>query len=663
MDHLPRDLDMRLPSRFPDSAATDPRSGDGPPAPMRPRSVSQLGATALLGVAGLLAATGCSHAGAERADAQRRPDTGAATTKAADMAATAARPADTTAQPGAVSPGEWTLPGRDWANTRYSPLNQITAENAKNLRVAWTFSTGVNRGHEGTPLVVNQTMYVITPHPNNVFAIDLKNPTGPLKWTYQPPTDPAARGEACCDVVNRGASYSDGKIVFNRLDNVTVALDAETGKVAWQTKLGDINTGQTMTMAPFIVNGRVFVGNSGGELGVRGWITALDLATGKILWRGYNSGPDKDVLIGPRFKPFYDWLRGADLGVKSWTPGQWQRGGGGVWGWISYDPELDQIYYGAGNPGVWNPDLRPGDNLWSTASFARDPKTGEAIWAYPTTPHDEWDYDDINEHIPVDLVIDGKPRKVLVQFGRTGFVYTYDRATGQLLSAPTFEKVNWASGIDMKTGRPQVAADKHTHQGENVTNICPAATGAKDQQPAAFSLRTHLFYSPGTNLCMDYKATETGYIAGTPYVGAEVIMYAGPGGNRGEFFAWDPVAAKKVWAIPERFPVWTGALVTGGDVAFYGTLDGWAKAVNARTGEVLWRFKTGSGMIGNFMSYLGPDGKQYIAVYAGVGGWAGAVALGLSPSDPTGALGFVNAMKDLPKYTAPGGALYVFALP
>jgi PQQ-dependent dehydrogenase (methanol/ethanol family) len=577
-------------------------------------------------------------------------------------------PADSTraralAQPGAPNPGEWTLPGRDYAGTRYSPLDQITTQNANKLQVAWTFSTGLSRGHEGQPLVVNNTMYVVTPYPNIVYAIDLRNPQGPLKWKYRPPTDPASQGEACCDVVNRGASYGDGKIVFNRLDNVTVALDAETGKVVWQTRLGDINRGETMTMAPFIVNGRVFVGNSGGEMGIRGWITALDLKNGKIVWRAYNAGPDKDVMIGPRFRPPYDWLKGKDLGVSSWPPDQWKRGGAGVWGWISYDPELDLIFYGASNPGVWNPDMRPGNNLWGTATFARDPRTGEAIWAYQTVPHDEWDYDDINEHIPVDLTIDGKPRKVLVQFGRTGFVYSYDRATGKLLSAPPFVHVNFARGVDLATGRLMLAPEKETHQDVNVTDICPAATGGKDQEPAAFSFRTGWFYSPATNLCMDYKGTQTAYISGTPYVGADVIMYAGPGGNRGEFFAWDPVAGKKMWSLPERFPVWTGALATGGDVVYYGTMDGWVKAVNARTGEVLWKFKTGSGSVGNFMTYLGPDGKQYVAVYTGVGGWSGAVAFGLSPSDPTGALGFVNAMKDLPEYTAPGGTLYVFALP
>ena len=566
-------------------------------------------------------------------------------------------------QPGAPQPGEWTLPGRDYAGTRYSPLDQITVANARNLRLAWSFSTGFARGFEGQPLVVAGMMYVVTPYPNKVFAIDLSHPGGPLRWSSTPPTDPASQGEACCDVVNRGASYGDGKIVFNRLDNVTVALDARTGKVAWQTTLGDIDKGETMTMAPLIVGNRVFVGNSGGEMGVRGWITALDLGSGKVLWQATHTGPDQDVKIGPRFKPAYDWLKGKDRGVSSWPGEQWKIGGGTVWGWVTYDPELDLLFYGNGNPGVWNPDLRPGDNLWTTAIFARDPATGEAVWAYPTTPHDSWDYDAINENIPLDLTIGGRPRKVLLQMGRTGYVYLLDRQTGQVISATPFEHVNWSTGVDLKTGRPQVAKDKETHEGVNTTGICPAATGAKDQQPAAFSFRTKLIYSPATNLCMDYKGTSVGYIAGTPYVGAEVMMYPGPRGNRGEFIAWDPVAARKVWAIPERFPVWTGALVTGGDVAFYGTMEGWFKAVDARNGKVLWQLKTGSGTLGNPITYLGPDGRQYVAVYSGVGGWSGAVALGLDTTDPTGALGFVNGMKDLPSYSQPGGTVYVFALP
>ena len=318
-----------------------------------------------------------------------------------------------------------------------------------------------------------------------------------------------------------------------------------------------------------------------------------------------------------------------------------------MWGWMTYDPQLDLLYYGSGNPGVWNPDLRPGDNLWTTAIFARDPTTGEAVWAYPTSTHDSWDYDAINENIPLDLTIGGKPRKAILQMGRTGYVYLLDRETGAVISATPFEHVNWSTGVDLATGRAQVVKEKETHEGVNTTGICPAATGAKDQQPAAFSFRTKLIYSPATNLCMDYKGTSTGYIAGTPYVGAEVMMYPGPGGNRGEFIAWDPVAARKVWAIPERFPVWTGGLVTAGDVVFYGTMEGWFKAVDARSGKVLWQIKTGSGALGNPIAFLGPDGKQYVAVYSGVGGWSGAVALGLDTTDPSSVDAVADALTDL----------------
>ena len=308
--------------------------------------------------------------------------------------------------------------------------------------------------------------------------------------------------------------------------------------------------------------------------------------------------------------------------------------------------------------------MRPGENLWAATLFARDPATGQAKWAYQVTPHDEWDYDAVNESIPVDISINGQQRKVLVHFDRNGFAYTVDRATGQVLVAKPYAPINWATGVDSVTGRPARVAAKETHQGINTQDICPSSTGARDQQPAAFSPRTQWFYTPTTNLCMDYQGLLANYIAGTPYLGADVRMYAGPGGmdKRGEFIAWDPAAGKKVWGITERFPVWSGALVTAGDVVFYGTVDGWFKAADAHTGKVLWRFKTGSGIIGNAMTFMGPDQKQYVAVYAGIGGWLGAVALGLSTNDPTAALGAVGAAPDLPQYTAPGGTVYVFGL-
>ena len=565
----------------------------------------------------------------------------------------------------ADSGGEWTLPARDEQGTRYSPLARITTENAANLHVAWTMSTGVLHGHEGQPLVVNNTMYVVTPWPNNVYAIDLANPTGPLKWAYKPLTSTAAQGEACCDVVNRGASYADGKIVINRLDDHTVALDANTGKVLWDTKLDTIANGATMTMAPLIVHDKVIVGNSGAELGVRGWVSALDLGSGKVVWKAYSTGPDSEALIGPEFKPFYKQYSGRDLGVKTWPGDQWKLGGGTVWGWVTYDPETNLIFTGTANPGVWNPDMRPGENLWTAAIIARDPDTGHARWAYQMTPHDSWDYDGVNESIVADLPIDGQTRKVIVHFDRNGFAYTLDRTNGQLLVAQSYKFVNWAKGVNLSTGLPEKVTDKQTHQGVNTQYICPSSTGARDQQPAAYSPKTRLFYTPSTNLCMDYRGMEASYIAGTPYLGADVRMYAGPGGMeaRGEFVAWDAAKGSKVWGITERFPVWSGALVTAGDVVFYGTMEGWFKAVDARNGRVLWKFKTGSGIVGNPMTFLGPDGKQYVAVYSGIGGWLGATVSGnLSVDDPTAALGATGAVPDLPQYTAAGGMLYVFSL-
>lgn len=469
---------------------------------------------------------------------------------------------------------------------------------------------------------------------------------------------------ACCDLVNRGAAYAHGKIFYNTLDNHTVAVDANTGQEVWKTKLGDINRGESMTMAPLVVKDKVLVGNSGGEFGVRGWLTALDSDSGKIAWRAYSTGPDADVLIGLNFKPFYDHDRGQDLGVTTWPPEAWKIGGGTVWGWLSYDPELNLLYYGTANPGPWNPEQRPGDNKWTCGLFARNPDNGEARWFYQWTPHDTHDYDGVNENILVDLPLNGQTRKALVRPERNGYVYVLDRASGEVLSATPYVHVTSSQGVDLQTGRLIIAQEKVPQVGKVVRDICPAAPGAKDWQPAAFSPRTGLFYIPHNNLCMDFEGVEANYIAGTPFVGANVKMYAGPGGHRGEFTAWDPVAGKKVWSIRERLPAWSGALVTAGDVVFYGTMDGWFKAVHARTGELLWRFKVESGIIGQPITYRGPDGQQYVAILSGVGGWSGAIVAGdLDPRDGTAALGFVNAMADLPQHTTKGGTLYVFALP
>jgi PQQ-dependent dehydrogenase (methanol/ethanol family) len=563
-----------------------------------------------------------------------------------------------------VAGAQWTLPAGDYGHLRYSSLAQIDTSNVSKLVVSTSFSTGIPHGHEGNPLVVNDTLYVVTPFPNNLIAIDLKVPGGALKWVYQPNPDSRAVGIACCDVVSRGASYADGKIIYNLLDAHTVAVDSETGQEVWRTRVGNIDIGETTTMAPLVVKDKVIVGNSGGELGVRGWVLALDLATGKELWRAYHSGPDADVRIGPDFHPFYAQDRKPDLGVTTWPADQWKLGGGTTWGWISYDPTLDLIYYGTGNPGVWNPDLRPGDNRWSCSIFARDPDDGQARWALQITPHDAWDYDEIMENVLVDMELGGRMRKLLIHPGRNGFVYVLDRETGEMLSAQAFEPVNWARGYDLASARPIEDPEKRTREGVVTRNICPSSTGAKEMNPAAFSPRTGLLYIAAHNTCMDYQGLEASYIAGTPYLGASVKMYPGPGGYQGELIAWDPVQAKKVWSLRDAsLPLYSGVLTTAGDLVFYGSLDGWFRAVDARSGAELWKFKTGSGIVGNPMTYLGPDGKQYVAVYSGVGGWMGAVAFpSISLDDPYAALGVVGAMKPIKKATLPGDMLYVFGL-
>ena len=560
--------------------------------------------------------------------------------------------------------GDWPMAAHDFASTRFSPLKEVTTSNVARLQLAFSFSTGIDKGHEAAPIVVGDTMYVVTPYPNLVLAFDLSKPGANLKWKFDPHPQASAQGVACCDVVNRGAAYADKRLFFNTLDNNTIALDADTGRELWRTPMGEIHYGQTLTMAPLVVKGKVLVGNSGGEMGVRGWLSALDAATGKQLWRAYHTGPDADVLIGPRFKPFYEQDRGTDLGVKSWPAEAWKIGGGNAWGWISYDPDLDLLFYGTGNPGPWNPDQRPGANKWTAGIFARKPDSGEAVWFYQWSPHDLHDYDGVNENVLLDLKLQGATRKVLLHADRNGYMYMVDRESGQVLSADPFVHITTSLGVDLESGALRYDPSKAPKTTKATRDICPASPGGKDWQPMAWSPRTRLLYIPHQNLCQDSIVSETSYIAGTPYVGADVKMKPGPGGNRGEFSAWDPVARKKAWSVREDFPVWSGALATAGDVVFYGTMDGWFKAVDARSGALLWKYKTASGIIGQPVSYRAPDGHQYIAVLAGVGGWAGAIVSGnLDKRDGSAALGMVNVMGDLPDVTKKGGMLYVFRLP
>ena len=559
---------------------------------------------------------------------------------------------------------QWTRATKDYANTRYSTLDQINTSNVANLKVSWTFDTGVRRGQEAAPIVANNTMYVVAPWPNKLFALDLTKPGAPLKWSYDPNPSPAAKGEACCDWVNRGAVYADGRVLYNTLDGYTIALDANSGNLLWRTRMADLSKGETITMAPMVVRDKVFVGESGGEFGVRGWLAALNTKDGKVVWKAYHTGPDAEVLIGDRFKPYYAGDRGKDLGVSSWPPDAWRVGGGTMWGFLAYDPSTNLIIYGTANPGPWNPEVRPGLNKWTSGVFARDADTGQAVWFYQMSPHDLYDWDGINEDILLDLPIQGANRNVLIRPDRNGYMYVIDRTNGQVLSATPYVYINTTTGVDLQTGELKHVPEKLPKTGQEIRNICPIAPGAKDWQPSSFSPRTGLVYVPHENMCMDEEALAVNYIAGTPYVGADVRYYAGPGGNEGELMAWDPIAAKKVWTVPDKYPLWSGTVATAGDLVFYGTMDGWFRAADAHTGKTLWQFKTGSGIIGQPISYLGPDGKQYIAILSGVGGWPGAIVSGnLDTRDDTAANGWGSALHDLKSVTTAGGTLYVFSLP
>ena len=574
-------------------------------------------------------------------------------------------------------PNNWAMQAGNYANTRYSALNQITAANVKDLKVAWTFSTGVLRGHEGSPLVIGNMMYVHTPFPNIVYALDLDQ-DAKIIWKYEPKQDPSVIPVMCCDTVNRGLAYADGIIILNQADTNVVALDAKSGKEMWKSLNGDPKKGETHTGTTLIVKDKVLVGMSGAEFGVRCHVTAYDLKSGKKVWRAYSMGPDSDILVDPQKTMSLGKPVGADSSLKTWTGDQWKIGGGSTWGWYSYDADLNLFYYGSGNPSTWNPAQRAGpdgkqiDQKWSMTIFARNPDTGMAAWAYQMTPFDEWDYDGINEMILAELDFGGTKRKTLTHFDRNGLGYTLDRGTGELLVAEKFDPaVNWTTGVVMdkaspQYGRPQVVPKMSTFQnGQDVNSkgICPAALGSKDQQPAAFSPQTSLFYVPTNHVCMDYEPFKVSYTAGQPYVGATLSMYPAPNshGGMGNFIAWDGAKGKIVWSKAEPFSVWSGALATAGGVVFYGTLEGYLKAVDAKDGKELYKFKTPSGIIGNVMTYSN-KGKQYVGILSGVGGWAG-IGLAAGLTNPNDGLGAVGGYAGLKNYTNLGGVLTVFSLP
>jgi len=571
----------------------------------------------------------------------------------------------------------WCMQQGNYDATRYSKLDQVNTKNVNTLKVAWTFSTGVLRGHEGSPLVVGSTMWLHTPFPNIVYALNLDD-ENKIIWKYEPKQDPSVIPVMCCDTVNRGLQYADGKLFLHQADTTLVALDAKTGKEVWKAVNGDPKRGETGTGAAIVVGDVVMIGVSGAEFGVRCFWTGYDINSGKMLYRGYSMGPDSDILFDPEKTMSLGKPVGADSSLKTWTGDQWKLGGGSIWGWYAWDPKLNLVYYGTGNPSTWNPAQRAGpdgkqiDQKWSMSIIARNPQTGVAAWAYQMTPFDEWDFDGVNEMILVDnMEVKGNKHNVLVHFDRNGLGYTVDRKNGLPLIAEKYDPaVNWTTGVDLdpksaKYGRPAVVASKSTFlngQDVNTVDVCPAALGTKDQQPAAYSPLTKLFYVPTNHVCMDYEPFKVEYTAGQPYVGATLSMYPPKGeSHMGNFIAWDASKGKIVWSNKEQFSVWSGVLTTAGGIACVGTLEGYFKCVDQKDGKELYKNRTPSGIIGNAFTY-GHKGKQYIGIFSGVGGWAG-IGLAAGLTNPTDGLGAVGGYAGLNSYTALGGSLTIWTLP
>lgn len=573
----------------------------------------------------------------------------------------------------ANDPANWVMTGRDYNAQNYSEMTDINKENVKQLRPAWSFSTGVLHGHEGTPLVVGDKMFVHTPFPNTTFALDLNDP-GTILWQNKPKQNPTARTVACCDVVNRGLAYwpGDGDVqplIFRtQLDGHIVAMDAETGETRWSMENSDIKVGSTLTIAPYVIKDMVLVGSSGAELGVRGYVTAYDVKTGEQRWRAFATGPDEELKLAEDFNAPNPHYGQFNLGTETWEGEAWKIGGGTNWGWYAYDPEEDLFYYGSGNPAPWNETMRPGDNKWTMAIWGREASTGEAKFAYQKTPHDEWDYAGVNVMMLSEQEDkEGQTRKLLTHPDRNGIVYTLDRTNGDLISADKMDDtVNWVKEVQLDTGLPVRDPEFGTRMDHNARDICPSAMGYHNQGHDSYDPERKLFMLGINHICMDWEPFMLPYRAGQFFVGATLSMYPGPKGDRqnalglGQIKAYNAITGEMAWEHMEKFAVWGGTMATAGGLTFYGTLDGFIKARDSDNGDLLWKFKLPSGAIGHPMTYK-HDGRQYVAIYYGVGGWPG-VGLVFDLADPTAGLGSVGAFKRLQEFTQMGGGVMVFSI-
>ncbi len=528
----------------------------------------------------------------------------------------------------AKTTGDVTHFGLGQQGQRFSPLDKVNVKTVKNLVPVWSFSFGgeKQRGQESQPLIHDGKMFVTASY-SRIFALDAK--TGKKLWKYEHRLPEGIM--PCCDVVNRGAALYDNLVIFATLDAQLVALNKDTGKVVWKDKIDDYAAGYSATAAPLIVKGLVITGVSGGEFGVQGRMEARDAKTGKMVWMR----PTVEGHMG------YKWVNGEKVenGISgtlnaTWTGDLWKTGGAATWNGATYDPDTNLVFAGTGNPAPWNSHLRPGDNLFSSATVAIDPDTGKIVWHYQTTPHDGWDFDGVNEFVSFDYK-DPKTGKIIKAGGkadRNGFFFVLDRTNGKPLNIFPFVKdITWAKGFDMSTGRPIYVDENRPgdpsgsadgKKGKNVFSA-PSFLGGKNQQQIAYNPQTGLFYVPANEWGMDIWNEPVSYKRGAAYLGAGFTIKALHDDYIGSLRAVDPTTGKIVWENKNFAPLWGGVLTTGGNLTFYGTPEGYLKALDAKTGKEVWSFQTGSGVVAPPVTWM-EGGEQYVAV---VSGWGGAVPL------------------------------------
>ncbi|RJX75614.1 PQQ-dependent dehydrogenase, methanol/ethanol family [Vibrio sinensis] len=515
---------------------------------------------------------------------------------------------------------------------RYSPLTKINGETVKEMRPVWAFSLGgeKQRGQESQPLIKDGVMY-ITGSYSRMYAIDAR--TGEELWQYDARLPDGIM--PCCDVINRGAALYGDLVIFGTLDAKIVALNKDTGKTVWKKKVADYKAGYSITAAPIIVKGKIITGVSGGEFGIVGKITAYDATNGQLVWErptveghmGYIWKDGKKIENG---------ISGGKAG-QTWPGDLWKSGGAAPWNGGTYDEEVDLLFFGTGNPAPWNSHLRPGDNYFSSSRLGIDPDTGKIEWHFQTTPNDGWDYDGVNELVSFNYQDNGKTVKAAATADRNGFFYVLNRENGDFIRGfPFADKITWASGLDdngrpifVDENRPGNPADSADGKKGNTVVTAPSFLGGKNWMPMAYSKDTELFYVPTNEWEMDVWNEPVAYKKGAAYIGAGFTIKAINEDYIGVLRAIDPKSGKEVWRYKNYAPLWGGVLTTAGNLVFMGNPEGYLLAFDAKTGEVQYKFNTGSGIVGSPVTWE-MDGEQYVSVLSGWGGavplWGGEVA-------------------------------------